>query len=335
MYFVATVLILVGLALVFPTWTPKIDGKNSISALEQVDINGTGHELMIRGKDKNNPVIIFVHGGPGVSEIPYAAKYQDLLERDFTIVHYDQRASGKSYHFGEDYSSLSTDLLVNDLLELTDYISARFHQKKVILVGHSFGTYVGIQAAQRAPEKYEAYIGIGQMSNMVESELDGLNYTIEQAKLRGNTTDADYLQGLAEKVRSGKMLTPRQYVRKYGGAARLIDDNADLIKGFLLRPEYNLLDIIRYLRSVAYAQDVLIGQSLRKPLPTFVTKLDLPVYFIMGKYDYMTSTISAKAYFDQIDAARKEFMAYDQSAHYPQFEEKEKFSKWMADSFAK
>jgi pimeloyl-ACP methyl ester carboxylesterase len=330
----ATIILLIGLALIFPTWTPKIDGENSISVLEQVEINGIGHELMIRGQDKNNPVVIFVHGGPGVPEIPYVTKYQDLLEKNFTIVRYDQRASGKSYHFGEDYSNLSTDLLVKDLLALTDYISTRFNQKKVILVGHSFGTYIGIQAAQQAPEKYEAYIGIGQMSNTIESELDSLKFTIDQAKLSGNTTDVDYLLGLTEKVQSGDMVTPRQYVRKYGGAARLIDDNADMDKGLLFGPEYNLLDRIRYYRSVSYAQEILIGEAFKKPLPTIVTKLDLPVYFIMGQYDYMTSMKSAKTYFDQIDADKKEFITYDQSAHYPQFEEEEKFSNWMVDSFA-
>lgn len=335
LYLGVAIILLVGLALISPTWTPKIDGANSISVLEEAEINGTGHELMIRGQDKNNPVVIFLHGGPGVSEIPYVTKYQDLLEKNFTVVRYDQRASGKSYRFGEDYSNLSTDLLVKDVLAVTDYISARFNQKKVILAGHSFGTYIGIQAAQQAPEKYEAYIGIGQMSDIITSELDGLNLTIEQAKLSGNTADVEYLQGLTEKVQKGEMFTPRDYVRKYGGAARLIDTAADMNNGLLFGPEYNLLDRIRYYRSVSNAQEVLIGQAFKKPLPTFVTKLDVPMYFIMGQYDCMTSAKAAKTYFDQIDASKKEFITYDQSAHYPQFEEKEKFSKWMVDTFTK
>ncbi|MUG47938.1 alpha/beta hydrolase [Paenibacillus woosongensis] len=329
----ATIILLVGLALFFPTWTPKIEGKNSISILEQVEINGTGHELLIRGQDKSNPVVIFVHGGPAVSEIPYATKYQDLLEKDFTVVRYDQRASGKSYHFGEDYSNLSTDLLVEDLLILTDYISARLNQEKVILVGHSSGTYIGIQAAQQAPDKYEAYIGIGQVSNIVDSEWDSMNYVIDQAKQSGNTTDVQYLQGLTEQVRNGTALVPRQYVHKYGGAARLIDAEADMEQGLWFGPEYNLLDRIRYNRGAAYSQGILIRQALAEPLPTIVTKLEIPVYFIMGQYDYMTSAKSAKAYFDQIEASSKEFITYEQSAHYPQFEEKETFSKWMVDSF--
>lgn len=168
-----------------PTWTPTITGDNAISELSAIEINGTKLKLMIRGKDKGNPIIIFAHGGPGCSEIPYVRKYQDLLENDFTIIHYDQRASGKSYHFFEDYSNLSAETHVDDLLALTDYVSERFHQEKVILIGHSYGTYIGTQAAAQAPEKFTAYIGIGQIGDQSASELESLNFCISEAELAG------------------------------------------------------------------------------------------------------------------------------------------------------
>ncbi len=95
---VITILLLT-IALIFPTWTSQIKSNNSISTLEQVEINGSGHEIMIRGKDKRNPVIIFVHGGPGSSEIPYAQKYQYLLEEKFTVVNYDQGQAGNRIIF--------------------------------------------------------------------------------------------------------------------------------------------------------------------------------------------------------------------------------------------
>ncbi|WP_242220994.1 alpha/beta hydrolase [Bacillus cereus group sp. BfR-BA-01380] len=326
------IIILLITALFFPTWTPHIKGDNSISALEQVEINGSSHEIMIRGKDKDNPVIIFVHGGPGCSEIPYADKYQDLLENNFTVVNYDQRASGKSYHFFEDYSKLSSDLLVEDLLAMTDYISKRLGKEKVILIGHSYGTYIGMQAASKAPEKYEAYIGIGQMSDTVESEIDSLNYTINQAQNKGNTNDVLYLQGLTEKIKNGDTYTPRKYVMKYGGTSRLIDNPDDNIS-MLFGSEYNLLDVIRYNFGLSYSQKILLEKDLKNPLPTKVKKLKLPCYFIMGKYDYMTSSNAAKKYFDMIEADKKEFIAFEKSAHYPQFEEKEKFYEWMCDTF--
>lgn len=135
------IVLVLAIGLVFPTWTPPIKGENSISSLKQIEINGTNHEVMIRGVDRGNPIVIFVHGGPGCSEIPYVRKYQDLLEKKFTVVHYDQRGSGKSYHFFEDYSTLSADLLVDDLLALSDYVEKEFGQEKVLLIGHSFGTY--------------------------------------------------------------------------------------------------------------------------------------------------------------------------------------------------
>ena len=102
-----------------PTWSPKIKAEKSISELRKVEINGTELEVMIRGYDKENPIVIFVHGGPCCSEIPYVRKYQNLLEQNFTIVHYDQRGSGKSYDFGTDYSDVYANTHVEDLIELT------------------------------------------------------------------------------------------------------------------------------------------------------------------------------------------------------------------------
>ncbi|TCZ73799.1 alpha/beta hydrolase [Paenibacillus albiflavus] len=326
------IIIILVIAFFRPTWTSSIKGDNSISVLEQVEINGTKQQIMIRGRDLNNPVIINVHGGPACPEIPYAAEYQNLLEKDFTIVNYDQRGSGKSYHFNEDYSNLTADVLVDDLLELTDYISKRLGKEKVILLSHSYGTYLGTMAAYKAPEKYETYIGIGQLGNMQESEIDNLNYTINEAKKAGNTEDVKYLEGLAEKVHNGEAVAPRNYVGKYGGASRLINIPDGNILEMLLSSEYNLLDLIRYNNGFK-TQAQLVKEVLDKPLPNIVTKLDLPFYFVMGKYDAMASSNAAKKYFDMIEGDHKEFISFEESAHYPQFEEKDRFSKWMSDTF--
>ena len=319
---------------IFPRWTPSISGTNSISELSQIKINGTKHEFMIRGSNQDNPIIIFVHGGPGCSEIPYVTKYQKVLEKDFTVVHYDQRGSGKSYHFFEDYSELTAQVLVDDLLAITDYVSERFKKGKVILIGHSFGTYIALQAAAKAPEKFDGYIGIGQMSDPIKNELVNLKYCLEQADRLGNERDVTKLESLASDIKSGKVLTPRKYVRKYGGAARLIDDNRDYIEGFLTHPEYNLLDVLRYSLGISENQDKLLKESITYPLPELVTSIEIPCYFVMGKYDYMTTTETAKEYFDSIKANTKEFIVYENSAHYPQFEEKEKFAQWLLNTFS-
>ncbi|MDQ0656944.1 alpha/beta fold hydrolase [Paenibacillus sp. W2I17] len=318
-YSIFSIILMVIVALIFPTWTPKIKGENSISMLEQVEINGTGHEVMIRGVDRTNPILIFVHGGPGCSEIPYVRKYQKELEQHFTVVHYDQRGSGKSYHFFEDYSNLTTDVLVDDLLALRDYVSKELGQEKVILIGHSFGTYIGMKAAAKAPTQFHAYIGIGQMANTLQSELESLEYTYEQAKQASNAEDVKKLELIRSSIEQGKELTPRILLQKYGGAARLIHKNRDYISGFLFNPEYNGLDMIRFYTGMFSSQDILLKEAFDQNLPEIV--------------DHLTTANAARDYFDVLDAPIKDFIVFNESAHYPQFEEKEKFVKWLNELF--
>ena len=318
------------IGLLFKTRTPSIKGyKNSISTLKQVAINGTKHEIMIRGNDKKNPVIIFVHGGPGTPEIPYVRKYQDLLEQNFTTVHYDERASGKSYHFFEDYSNLSIDLLVDDLIALTDYISKKLCTKQIILVGHSFGTVVGIKAANKAPKKYLAYIGLGQIGDFWSRELESLEYCLTQATLQKNEEDIKAINACRESVLGHKDTFPRKFTRKYGGVSRLINDTSDMVSGILLNPEYNLFDTIRFGKGRSVSNNILWAELMQGNLPDEVSELKIPCYFVMGKYDYLTPVKTAKEYFDSISAPVKEFVVFDKSAHYPQFEEKENFFKLM------
>ncbi|MDQ0062731.1 pimeloyl-ACP methyl ester carboxylesterase [Paenibacillus harenae] len=320
-------------ALAFPTWTPSIKGENSIATLEQVKLNGAWHEIMIRGADRNNPIVIFVHGGPGCSEIPYVRKYQERLEKLFTVVHYDQRGSGKSHQFGEDYSGVTAGVLVKDLLSLTDFVTDRLGQSKVILIGHSYGTYIGMQAAAASPKKFAAYIGIGQVANHHVSELDSFAFALGQATASDDKSDIRQLEAMRQNIEAGRDITPRSLIRKYGGAARLIDDNRDYVEGFLMNREYNLLDVIRYARGIALTQDQLLNEESIRPITSLVEKLELPVYFVMGAHDYMTSTSAAKAYFEALDAPDKTFIVYEHSAHYPQFEEEERFAEWMGTTF--
>lgn len=319
---------------IFPTWTPKIPGSNSISELRSVAVNGADLTLMIRGTDKDNPVLVFVHGGPCCSEIPYVRKYQDELEKDFTIVHYDQRGSGKSYRSGTDYSDVTAKTHVDDLIAMTEYIRDYLNKDKVILLGHSYGTYIATQAAAIRPDLYEAYVGIGQMSDTIHSELNTLDKCIAAAEEKGNQADAEELNALRPSIENGDFITPRNYVRKYGFGARKIDDNRDYSLAFLFGTEYNLSDAAGfYIASMKY-QDGLIKEALDHPISEIVTSLDIPVYFVMGKYDGMTSPEAANEYLESIGGeGGREMVIFEESAHYPQFEEKQEFSKWMRETF--
>lgn len=331
-----SLLLLLFLAINFirPTWTPSISNDNSISELRKVNIGDTELEIMIRGKDRNSPVLVFVHGGPCCSEIPYVRKYQEELEKDFTIVHYDQRGSGKSYVFGEDYSEITVETHVRDLVELTRYIESYLETKQVILVGHSFGTYIATIAIAQNPELYQAYIGIGQMSNTIEGEVNNLHKCIEASEETGNERDANYLKNLEKFISEGEIITPRKYVIKYGFAARKINDNLDYLLGFLFGTEYNLLDAIRFYTAYIKYQDNLIVEALNNPITQIVTEINVPVYFVMGKYDGMTSPESAQNYLENLSGdGIKEFILFEESAHYPQFEEEQRFYQWMKETF--
>lgn len=335
-YTVLLILLFLLFRLFCPTWTPKIKGESSINELRKVEINNASLTVMIRGCDRENPVVIFVHGGPCCSEIPYVRKYQEEWEKSFTIVHYDQRGSGKSYKFGEDYSGVTVETHVEDLISLTEYIKEYLETEQIILAGHSFGTYIGTIAVARRPDLYQAYVGIGQMGDTTKGELYSLKRCIAEAEMAGNQKDVEYLEQLEDAVANGECITPRNYVRNYGFAARKIDDNADYLKAFLFGTEYNLLDMIRFYTASIKYQDTLVMEGVEKPLTEIVTEINVPVYFVMGKYDGMTPPEMAREYLQSLTGEGvKEFVLFEESAHYPQFEEKEAFAEWMGEMFVK
>lgn len=179
-----------------------------------------------------------------------------------------------------------------------------------------------MQAVAKAPDKFVGYIGIGQVADIAKSELDSLEFSLAEAALAGNTKDVERLEQLWGSIEKGESLTPKNLVKKYCGASRLIDDNKDYTAGFLFNREYNLLDVIRYSKGIAVSQNILIPEILENNIPNIVDKLDIPTYFVMGKYDYMTSVSAEQEYFNVLKAPEKEFVVFDISAHYPQFEER-------------
>jgi len=317
-----------------PTWTPSIKGERSLSELRKIAVNGAELAVMIRGHDRNNPAVLFVHGGPCCSEIPYVRKYQKQLEQNFTIIHYDQRGSGKSYDFGKDYSSVTAATHVNDLIALSEYIKGYLGKEQLLLVGHSYGTYIATMAAAQRPDLYRAYIGIGQMADTRESETITLKKCITAAEQSKNKKDTEALKALESAVSKGEAILPRTYVHKYGFAARKLSEAADYRKGFLFGPEYNLMDIVRFHIASAKYQLPLALETLNHPLSEVVTELNLPVWFVMGKYDGMTAPEAAEHYLRRLGGTgTREFVLSEESAHYPHFEEKDRFYRWMKATF--
>ena len=123
-------------------------------------------------------------------------------------------------------------------------------------------------------------------------------------------------------------------MHKYGFAARKLSEAADYRKGFLFGPEYSLIDIIRFHTASAKYQSTLVTEALQNPISGLVTKLDLSVWFVMGKYDGMTAPEAAEHYLRRLGGTgTREFVLSEESAHYPHFEEKDRFYRWMKATF--
>ena len=208
----ACVLGLVGLLL---TWSypgkpkPFVDEHGNLlpgSLAEKiyVPINGVEQGMIIKSKDVRNPVLLYLHGG--MPDYFLTQKYPTGLEDSFTVIWWEQRGSGMSYH--ADIPPVTVEQLISDTLEVTNYARQRFGKDKIYLMGHSGGTFIGIQAAARAPQLYEAYIAVAQMSNQLKSEKLAYDYMLEQFKANGNTDMVRKLEAAPVTMTNG---TPEAY----------------------------------------------------------------------------------------------------------------------------
>ena len=158
----------------------------SISEKIQVRVNGIDQGMFIRGKDKTKPVLLFLHGGPGLPEYAISYKYPAVLEDDFVVCWWEQRGAGLSYHPEIPPETMTFEQLILDTIEVSNYLRSRFGQEKIFLMAHSGGSFIGIQAAARAPELFKAYLAVSQISNQLESEKLAYQYMVEQFTKLGN-----------------------------------------------------------------------------------------------------------------------------------------------------
>src|SRR3954467_9239299 len=210
---------------VIPGATPKIDARrhpNGIAALEQVPVNETRQWVLIRSENATNPVVLFVHGGPGTSWLALMRRNTQPLESHFTVVNWDQRRAGKSFAAGRDDTGMTMRQFVNDVIDLSTYLARRFDKRKILLVGHSWGSAIGLLAVSRAPDLFSAYVGIGQVSSMAEGERISYDWTLEQAMKAVDHASARRLTQVGPPPYRGtnwrsKYLTERRILGKQGG----------------------------------------------------------------------------------------------------------------------
>jgi pimeloyl-ACP methyl ester carboxylesterase len=343
----ACIIILTGVLLLYSSGKPKpfLDESGnlragSISEKIHVNINGVEQGMFIKSKDTTNPVLLYLHGG--MPDYFLTEKYPTGLEDYFTVVWWEQRGSGLSYSSDIPPETMTLEQMISDTKEVTNYLRKRFGKEKIYLMGHSGGTFIGIQTAAQAPELYYAYIGVAQMSQQLKSEMLAYEYMLKQFKVNGDKGMVSKLEAAPVSMEEG---TPQKYLAVRDEAMHKLGigtthDMNSVITGIILRSlacrDYTLMEKFNMWRGKSRSGvSLLWGTMLATDLREQVPELSIPVFFFHGIYDYTVSYTLAKDYFQKLKAPIKGFYTFEQSAHSPLFEEPVKMQHILQDDVMK
>ncbi len=292
-----------------------------------VDIGGVRQGMFIQEGSEDKPILLFLHGGPGSPEVTFNHLYPTGLDKYFTVCWWEQRGSGISYDKNMDKSSMNIQQLLYDTIELTEYLLKRFRKEKVYLMGHSFGSMLGVMAISNSPQLYYAFIGIGQVVNIAKSEQLGYEYMLDELEKAGSRWRKRRLRK-HESVRRGEsdfkyLNTIRCSLLDQLGVGYMRNEKAiaSLFKELLYFRQYTIREKINYVHGITFSLSSLWDDIYKLDLMKLYSKFEVPVYIFHGLYDIQVSYSLAKDYAEVIDAPVCGFYTFAESAHSPCFEE--------------
>jgi len=318
------------------------DGKiipNALSEKSFIEIGGIQQGFFLRSENPENPVILFLHGGPGSPELAILYPYEtsERLEKHFTVCYWDQRGAGMSFSNSIDAAAMTLEQMIEDARQITEYLKRRFNQEKIYLMGHSWGTYLGVKTIEKHPENYLAFIGIGQVTNQVESEKLAYDYMLQHAM---EINDKPAVKNLEKYDRNASDFPAIEYIgtvrsslmNKYGiGIMRDNFSMAGLIKDMMFFKGYTFLEKMKTVQGMPFSLMHLWDYVVKDNLFVSSVSFQIPVYITHGKYDYQVSYTLSNEYSKIIDAPQKAFFTFENSAHSPNGEEPEKFVQIVRD----
>ncbi|HKF35780.1 MAG TPA: alpha/beta hydrolase [Ktedonobacteraceae bacterium] len=305
----------------------------SISTLESIRLGGTEQWIRIQGKDTSNPVLLLIQQGPGLPMLNEAAddhkRWQ--LEDEFVVVYWDQRACGKSFSSAIPPQSMTVEQLIADTHELIQALTQRFNTTHLYVTGFSFGATIALLTASRHPEHIRAVVGVGPDVQFDLAERVAYDFALEQATRRRNNRALRELQsdGPPPHLNSKSFGTRAKWVTNFGGANRQETYTRLLLKTLrqlVLSRDYALSDIVGTLRGIGFTQDHLLPDLANLDLFQLLPRLDVPVFLLQGRHDYIAPPTIAEQYYQALQAPQgKQLIWFDESAHTPQYEEPGKF----------
>lgn len=330
---------LLGLHVISPGKTTplvKLNGNpymNGLALMEMQEIGGVYQSLILRSKDIDNPVLLYVHGGPGSPEFPFMQHFQTDLEEYFTVCYWDQRGAGLSWFKGIPAETMTLEQFIEDTRLVTEFLIERFDKGKIYIMGHSWGTLLSSHVINKYPEYYHAYFGIGQVGNQLRSEQISYEFVLNEARKREDDKAVKQLEEIGPPPYSGgeewlsALMVERKYVGKYGGAMKEGNFMREAVTAIINCREYRLKNKLSYMKANNESLKHLWPTVINADLINQVPSQEIPVYIFQGRYDYQTCYEVAKEYFDSLEAPVKEFYSFENSAHSPNFEEKERFEE--------
>lgn len=312
--------------------TPPIDTPDSIASLEKVELGGVNQWILVRGNDVKNPVLLFLHGGPGSTQIPLAHYYGYPLEEHFVVVHWDQRGAGKSYHPTIPPDSMNIGQFMSDTHELVLMLRQRFGVDKVYLMGKSWGSLLGIRVVQSYPDLFYAYVGIGQVAHMEKNEAISYKFVLREAKARANKRAIRELTMIGPPPYDNmlELAIQRVWLSEFDGV--VFNEAGKNAKVGKISVEYTPLDRMKRVWGTIYSPWHMWDEIMETDFFEQAPRLEVPIYFFLGRHDYNTPFELAEQYFEMLDApSGKELIWFEDSAHSPNFEETEKFARMMVE----
>ncbi|GAB4337927.1 MAG: alpha/beta hydrolase [Candidatus Abyssubacteria bacterium] len=310
----------------------RITSPNGIESLQKIELGGVEQWILIRGWDMSNPVLLHLHGGPGAADIAITRHFDTELVKHFVMVHWDQRGAGKSFSPDIPPQSMTREQFISDTRDLTEFLKRRFNAPKIYLVGHSWGSELGLLVAARYPEHYYAFVGVGQVVDDDQSETVSYNFVLNKARESGNEAALRELEEIGPPPYDthDELLTQRRWLERFGGVSRTPMPMRDLILLGLGSPEYSLIDGLNFFRGQSFTAKHMWGGVEQTDFFKEVPRIDVPVYFFEGRYDYNTPFEVAEKYYEQLEAPKgKRLVWFENSGHMIPYESPDEYSKQL------
>lgn len=310
-----------------------------IDRKEMVTLCGLPQKIHAKGNNAANPVLLFLHGGPGVCNRHTVMTTNDDLLDDFTIVAWDQRGSGGSYK-GAARETLTVDQMVADAHELVLWLCKTFQKDKIFIIGGSWGSELGTWLAYRHPEHIAAYVGFGQVVDGTLNEAISYQFALDAAKSANDTKSVQKLEELGPPVQGmykggyDGMMIQRRVMMKYGGYSKNAKKRSYLqamVIPMLRSGEYSLSDMYGLLRGHKTVLEAMWHEVAATCFTKTCTEFAVPYFIFDGVHDQNTPASLVEEYFDCITAPQKELIWFEESGHNPLADEPEKFKRLLCE----